>query len=445
MVESRNVIVNTRSVRAVLDNHESVSERKVKEAVEDPVEQAMLVAGINNALIEIADNEDDPNILSSPPSAIASQLQSFLAERAVIEDKPVVRQLPGGAEEAKFDSNDWLGWAKSFFTWAGKIRPANWLTAPPDPEAMADDARIALFADWGTGLYGAPACAKCISESGKPFSHVIHLGDVYYSGTDREIDERLIALWPSVTGARNFACNGNHEMYSGGHAYFGKALPQFGQKASYFACENDHWLLVGLDTAYEDHSLNREQVGWLVNLLQAPQRKAKKLVLLSHHQPFSLLDNQGPKVINFLRLLLNSRRIHAWYWGHEHRCAIYDRHPQWNLAGRCVGHGGFPYFRDTQELLKRKGKLQAGPNGSQWYRMDGNKLSADETRIPGGLEIPGSIILDGPNPYLGADANSYGPHGYVTLEFEGERLFETYYMPVDPGPKPVEIVARREV
>ena len=258
MAENRNIVVNASSVRAVLDNHKSVSEQKVKEAVDDPVEQAMLVAGINNALIEIADNEDNPDVLSSPPSAIASQLQSFLAERAIIEDKPVARQLPGGAEQAKFDSNDWLGWAKSFFSWASGITPAKWLTAPPDPLAMTDDARVALFADWGTGLYGAPACAKCISGSSKPFTHVIHLGDVYYSGTEKEIDERLIGFWPNVAGARSFACNGNHEMYSGGHGYFEKALPQLGQKASYFACENEHWLLVGLDTAYEEHSLTRE-------------------------------------------------------------------------------------------------------------------------------------------------------------------------------------------
>ena len=139
-------------------------------------------------------------MLSSPPSAIASQLQSFLAERAVAENKPVARQLPGGAEEAKFDSNDWLGWAKSFFSWAGGLKPAKWQTAPLEPQSMPDDAHVALLADWGTGLYGAPACAKCISSSGKPFTHVIHLGDVYYSGTESEIDERFIALWPTVAG-----------------------------------------------------------------------------------------------------------------------------------------------------------------------------------------------------------------------------------------------------
>src|SRR5262249_52771976 len=152
--------------------------------------------------------------------------------------------------------------------------------------------------------------------------------------------------------------------------YFGKALPMFGQQASYFAFENQHWLLVGLDTAYKDHSLNKEQLGWLATMLNDPARKKKKLVLLSHHQPFSLLENQGPNLISFLRLLLDTGAIHAWYWGHEHRCVIYDRHPVWKVAGRCIGHGGIPYFRDTEELEKRHGKRQNGANGSTWYRMD---------------------------------------------------------------------------
>ena len=304
MAKHRNIIVNAGSVRTVLQNHEAVSQEKVKEATDDPVEQARLVAGVNNALLEIVDHEESPDVLSSPPSEIASQLQTFLAEKATEEDKATARELPGGAVEAKFDSKDWFGWAKSFFTWVGQWDKAKWLDAPPNPDTMLDNSRIALLADWGTGLYGAPASARCISSEKSPFTHVIHLGDVYYSGTTSEIDERFMAFWPHVKDAKNRACNSNHEMYSGGHGYFGKTLSMFAQKASYFAYENDNWLLVGLDTAYKEHSLTKEQLGWLMIMLQDEQRARKKLVFLSHHQPFSLLDNQGPNVISFLRLLV---------------------------------------------------------------------------------------------------------------------------------------------
>jgi hypothetical protein len=445
MPKGRNIVINANSVQRVLQNHEAVSAEKVKQATDDPVEQASLVAGVNNALLEIMDHEDSPDVISSPPSAIASQLQTFLAEKAAEEGKETARALPGGAVEAQFDSKDWLGWAKSFFTWVGQLDKAQWRTAPADPETMPPKVRMALLADWGTGLYGAPSSAKCISSDKVPFTHVIHLGDVYYSGTKSEIDARFNAFWPNVIGAQNRACNSNHEMYSGGHGYFDKTLSRFGQKASYFAYENNDWLLVGLDTAYQDHSLNKEQLGWLMMMLKDPDRSRKKIVLLSHHQPFSLFDNQGPNVISFLRVLLDTGRIYAWYWGHEHRCVVYDRHPTWKLAGRCIGHGGYPYFRDTAELKTRKGQFQKGANDSIWCRLQGRQLSADQSRVPGGLRIPGGEVLDGPNPYLEDEADKYGPHGYVTLEFEGDRLFETFYTPSEPGPTPIEIVKRREV
>jgi hypothetical protein len=445
MANLRNIVINASSVSKVLQNHESVSQQQVQEATSNPVEQARLVAGLNNAILEIVDHEAAPDVLSSPPSELASQLQTFLAQKAAEEGKSIARELPSGAVEAKFDSKDWLGWAKSFFTWVGRLDYAKWLTPSPNPDALPENARIALLADWGTGLYGAPASAKCISTTKPAFTHVIHLGDVYYSGTTNEIDERFIAFWPSVAGSVSRACNSNHEMYSGGHGYFEKTLPLFGQRASCFAYENKDWLLVGLDSAYEEHSLTKEQLGWLSLILQDPQRASKKLVLLSHHQPYSLLDNQGPKLVSFLRLLLDSGRIYAWYWGHEHRCVVYDRHPKWKLAGRCVGHGGYPYFRDTKELKKRNAQSVSGPNGSIWFQLPGNQLSADESRVPGGLIVPGGSILDGPNPYLEDEAEKYGPHGYVALDFVGNQLFETFYTPIEPGPTAVEIVSRRPV
>src|SRR6266478_4703370 len=282
MATPRNIVVNATSVKNILKNHEAVSEEKVQEATSDPVEQARLVAGLNNALLEIVDHEETPDILSSPPSRLASQLQTFLAQKAVEENIPIARELPGGAVEAKFDSKDWLGWAKSFFTWVSRDEFAKWLTAPPNPETLPENARIALLADWGTGLYGAPASAKCILATKPKLTHVIHLGDVYYSGTEREIDGRFSAFWPSVDGATNRACNSNHEMYSGGHGYFEKTLKRFNQKASYFASENKDWLLAGLDSAYEEHSLTQDQLGWLSLILKDPARAHKKLVLLSH-------------------------------------------------------------------------------------------------------------------------------------------------------------------
>ena len=59
----------------------------------------------------------------------------------------------------------------------------------------------------------------------------------------------------------NRALNGNHEMYSGGFGYFKLILPAFEQDSSYFALQNEHWLLVGLDTAYVDHDMDNDAGG----------------------------------------------------------------------------------------------------------------------------------------------------------------------------------------
>jgi hypothetical protein len=130
-------------------------------------------------------------------------------------------------------------------------------------------------------------------------------------------------------------------------------------------------------------------------------------VLLSHHQPFSLLDAQGPKLQVKLAKFLAGQNIFAWYWGHEHRCVVYDRHPVWNFFGRCVGHSGMPYYRGGVENLPQSANLK-----SCWRRMEAKPFA------------PGAVILDGPNPYITDDPAKYGPHGYATVELKGPSLFE---------------------
>jgi hypothetical protein len=89
-----------------------------------------------------------------------------------------------------------------------------------------------------------------------------------------------------------------------------------------FAWQNAHWLLVGLDSAYHEHDLAMNQADWLEGLVAAARNG--KVVLFTHHQPYSLIEKQGTKLVEKLSGLLESRRIFAWYWGHEHRCVIYD-------------------------------------------------------------------------------------------------------------------------
>ena len=75
-----------------------------------------------------------------------------------------------------------------------------------------------------------------------------HLGDVYYAGTEDEVNERFSDDWPKNVSEHSWALNSNHEMYSGGYGYFKITLKKFGQPASYFCLRNSNWQIIGLDT-----------------------------------------------------------------------------------------------------------------------------------------------------------------------------------------------------
>lgn len=222
-----------------------------------------------------------------------SLFQSLVAENA--EQGP---ELPAGGIEAQFGQGitggDVWGWIKSLLdhvdesSWHPIIRPAN-----NQVGTLADTGTVAIVGDWGTNLYGAPVSAASIRRTGG-YELLLHLGDIYYSGTKAEVEQRFLSVWPKAAAKISRALNGNHEMYSGGFAYFDDILPALNQHSSYFAAQNSHWLLLGLDTAHTDHDLDAEQVRWINSLvLNAAPRK---VVLFSHHQPFSRLEKQGPKI-----------------------------------------------------------------------------------------------------------------------------------------------------
>ncbi|MEJ7860890.1 MAG: metallophosphoesterase [Pyrinomonadaceae bacterium] len=198
---------------------------------------------------------------------------------------------------------------------------------------------IALVSDWGGGNNASRAVAAQIKAC-QP-DHVIHLGDVYYAGTEHEINNRFLNLWDfwsePATPGRSFALNANHEMYGGGHGYFKTTLKALKQPASYFSLSNNYWRFIGLDTGYVDHDLNAEQLEWLGEQLQG----SAKTFLLSHHQPFSAFTDGDPGAKLRTRVQPFFDKISGWFWGHEHLCIAYGKHL--GINGRCIGHGCIPY------------------------------------------------------------------------------------------------------
>jgi hypothetical protein len=350
-------------------------------------------------------NGQKQNVFGSLDDRGVSLLQSYLAREGSSHGGDIQPTKDGF--EAKFDNLD-PGWIWSLHDWIKGLRKHDFLPAPLQPDTIANDYQIAVLSDWGTGLYGAPVCAKSIENHKENINMVLHLGDIYYAGDDDEVKERFLAYWPQRPGATNRALSGNHEMYTGGKAYFNLILkdPTFNQPASYFALRNDHWLVVALDTGYEEHDLYGGQAAWLEKL--AAESPGQKILLFSHHQPFSYFESQGLKLVHKLAPLLVSGRVAAWYWGHEHSCTRYDLHCGWKMYGRCVGHSGFPYFRFINI---------GSPHVTQWVPCAAKGY------------IPGCLVLDGPNPYVHEQPNAYGPNGYVILHLCSDRVHEAYYDP----------------
>jgi hypothetical protein len=403
-VELRRTIVSGRSLPSVA---ETALEVAIAESGTTPAEAPDLLVRIKKGIREVRAAESKPDVMSSPQDRMGSLIQSFAADYG----REFGNYDPAAANglEVKFDEHDAGGWFLSLFDWLKQFRKRELLPSQAFPTSIRDGARLALFADWGTGLYGAPVISNSIAQMRDRLDLVCHLGDVYYAGTKKEEKARLQDLWPSRNDAVNRTCNSNHEMYSGGEGYFDIALPFIGQESSSFVLESSNWIIVGLDSAYEDHQLAGTQVAWLTSLIAGAP--GKKVVLLSHHQPFSLLDAQGPNLVAQLQSVLSAKQIFAWYWGHEHRCVLYDKRGDWNLWGRCIGHGGFPQFRDHVDGVP----AQAAANGLSWKSLPATPLS------------PSGRLLDGPNANIPEHADEYGPHGFLTLELFSDRIQELVY------------------
>jgi hypothetical protein len=236
-------------------------------------------------------------------------------------------------------------WTEALVAWLENLdEPAQFGTTPA-LITIPNDVTLAVAGDWGTGPFEHNAAATRVTEaikSGAP-DYTIHLGDVYYAGTKAE-EKKILRDWPrGKLGA--FTLNSNHEMYSGAKPYFTALQNDFllQQGTSYFALQNDHWLIIGLDSAYAsdpfnlymDGDLNQPQIDWLRAL-----PKNKSVIVLSHGQACDIDGKK--KTVLYDQVVKALGAIPAyWYWGHLHNAICYVERD--GLHGRCVGHGSIPY------------------------------------------------------------------------------------------------------
>lgn len=327
--------------------------------------------------------------------------------------------------------------------WFRKRHPFRDFTEPGHGNGIfqiEDQAKLGILGDWGTGTDESQFVAERVLEFKPDFT--IHLGDVYYVGDENEIKENFLGeksspydpvQWPMGSKGA-FALTGNHEMYARGNGYFNSILPRMGlrnnasqwgtgQGASFFCLENRFWRIIGLDTGYNSAGFDFGRVpvlgkskslrqgvrfkpscalpetllAWLENSVR-PENDRRGLILLSHHGSHSAFGEWYQIPAKQLARIIHRPVI--WFWGHEHKLAIYDKFgPPGGIEsyGRCVGHAGMPVERGKPPDLK-----------CPWLAWDNRRYENGED-LDAGYNGYVSIKLDGPSmhaEYIDLNANS---------------------------------------
>jgi hypothetical protein len=231
------------------------------------------------------------------------------------------------------------------------------------------------------------------------------MGDVYYAGTDFEMQNYFYNIWKEsldLTKIATFALAGNHDMFCGGAPYY-RLIDQLGQPASYFCLRNDSWQFLAMDTGLHDSKpegndptyLEDTEVAWLTDKIQ--NRGSRRTVLLSHHQLFAANEpicgtsvSVNDRLNQQLAPLLPN--VDMWLWGHEHNLVIYQRYM--GVLARCIGHGAFPV--GLQEI--------------------------PETRM-----FPDVPVV----PLRLGDNGTFYNHGYVIMDLAGNTAKLSYYQDTD--------------
>ncbi len=294
-------------------------------------------------------------------------------------------------------------------------------TGPNDAviNGLPDRATIGFLSDWGTGTSDANALLgelAAMRSPGVPF-FLIHLGDIYYSGTADEV-QRFVDNCREIVGpdVPVFTLSGNHDMYAGGAPYY-QAIgtlnsAPFLQKTSYFNLRNNCWQIQAMDTGLNDRDpsmvdfdstfLDPAEATW--HQQQFASAGSRKVVLLSHHQPFSAFVNVGDGFVND-RLLSdlggNFSQVALWLWGHEHNMIFYDSYAGIS-RGRCIGSGAVPVT------------VAEDP-----YGVEDSAIGFNRTAI------------------LDNDGRVYS-HSFAIMEIDGPRGAIKYYQSPDPrGRNPI--------
>ena len=201
------------------------------------------------------------------------------------------QRVPGGLDAGTCDPR----WAQTITECAkyfgiNGTRARPWYVTPVEAGdkviTIKRGAKIGLIGDWGTGAEPARRVLEELKQTEPDI--LVHLGDIYYSGTEMECQEKFETVVEEVFDRRRtklpvYTLSGNHDMYSGGVGYHSliqrlntgftdvKAASMV-QPASFFCLrsEDENWQLLAMDTGRNDYS--PFSVTDVVTFLKAPNR-----------------------------------------------------------------------------------------------------------------------------------------------------------------------------
>tara|TARA_B110000211_G_C14085829_1_gene556642 strand:+ start:839 stop:2368 length:1530 start_codon:yes stop_codon:yes gene_type:complete len=342
-------------------------------------------------------NEEDPAII-----AYLTYLHHRKAHAKIADNKEIEKDLEDQLNSFKFGNPKWQSmfdlYVKYYWTYPMHEGQKPAYRSWQDPKfgngdydygvikwKIPSDATVAIIGDIGTGTDIA-AAVLLSALSFKP-DVILHVGDVYYSGTREEFNEYFVGLIKSVFKDQNvdipvFTLPGNHEYFTGAIPYFecldSSVLVQTDdqkQQASFFKLDTEDggWQFLGMDTSYHGHFMGgpTDKLDQALKDLHIDPKKAfnpvippemvyvrpdevdwhhyhlnqhkGRTVLFGHHQVYSanqkvgveqhLLKNGQPDPSDLNRPGVNTRlwqafgayfdKVAAWYWGHEHNLCIY--------------------------------------------------------------------------------------------------------------------------
>ncbi len=307
--------------------------------------------------------------------------------------------------------------------------------APADPKfgvidyKLPSNSRVLMIGDWGTHMDDNAALLRQALRKFEP-DVIIHLGDVYYSGTVEECKRNVLDVIDKAVADLKldrrpafFAIPGNHDYYSGGSGFYqtiskvNSGVAGATQQASYFCLRtmDDKWQFLAMDTGYGDRNpieqtapgLQVHETEWHYDKLET---FSGSTILLSHHQLYSAKEKLNGGTRPYLNEALYATfkkhfdRVAAWYWGHEHNFIVFED----NLK---MANG---------DPALRKGRLLGCSAYEETQAEDPYKINYNQIRFFAGTTWRLKV-----SPF--ADPQTFYNHAFAIFDIAPEQVTVNYY------------------